>query len=89
MESGHIRDYQLTASSFSWPPGGIHASPYRARLNSVTDSEGYGGWSPHNTASTTDWMQVSYSHHEPGTSMIPTLINTIENKSNTGKWIHN
>ena len=59
MESGDIQNYQITASVFEWPPGGVHSAPYLARLNTVA-VPGVSRSSWHFTAPyiNDDWIQV-------------------------------
>ena len=59
LESGFIRNYQITASSFDWPPGGVHSAPHMARLNGVgIPGEAFASWRPNGLTTVGEWIQV-------------------------------
>ena len=60
MESGDIQNYQIKASSFHWPPGGVHSAPYLARANTVeVPGVSYSSWRVDGLTNTGSWVQVT------------------------------
>ena len=63
MESGQIRDNQLSCHSFYWPDHSQHAGPTQARLNTGATSLSYDSWVPYSKTSSGHWFMVSIHRH--------------------------
>ncbi len=59
MESGDIPDHRITASSFHWPPGGVHSAPYLARPDTVAvPGVSYSAWRVDGLTTADSWIEV-------------------------------
>ena len=58
MESGQIRDNQLSCKSFFWQSHHRHAGPTQARFKTLATSSVFDAWIPYDKMAGGEWLMV-------------------------------